>query len=82
MLTALQQSSAKRVFYYFEQLCQIPHGSGNTKAISDYCVAFAREHHLECYQDALNNVIIIRERQQRIRRSSGADHSGTSGYGV
>ena len=61
MLTALQQSSAKRVFYYFEQLCQIPHGSGNTKAISDYCVAFAREHHLECYQDALNNVIIIRE---------------------
>ena len=61
MLTALQQSSAKRVFYYFEQLCQIPHGSGNTKAISDYCVAFAGEHHLEYYQDALNNVIIIRE---------------------
>ena len=49
------------VFYYFEQLAKIPHGSGNTKAVSDYCVNFAKEHNLECHQDAVNNVIIIKE---------------------
>ena len=49
------------VFYYFEQLCKIPHGSGNTKAVSDYCVNFAKEHNLEYHQDDINNVIIIKE---------------------
>ena len=49
------------VFYYFEELCKIPHGSGNTKAASDYCVNFAKAHNLEYHQDAINNVIIIKE---------------------
>ena len=31
------------VFEYFEELCAIPHGSHNTKAISDHIVAFAKE---------------------------------------
>ena len=35
------------LFGYFEDLCAIPHGSGNTKRISDYLVAFAKEHGLE-----------------------------------
>ena len=30
------------VFGYFEQICAIPHGFGNTKGISDYLVSFAR----------------------------------------
>lgn len=47
------------VFYYFEKLCQIPHGSGNTKAISDYLVSFAREHGVRYIQDELNNVILF-----------------------
>ena len=47
------------VFGYFEKICSIPHGSRNTKAISDYLVAFAEERNLEYYQDELNNVIII-----------------------
>ena len=33
----------ERVWYYFEELCRIPHGSGNTKQISDYCAGFAKE---------------------------------------
>jgi len=49
------------VFYYFEQLCAIPHGSGNTRAISDHLVDFAREHGLRYIQDSLNNVIIFQE---------------------
>ena len=47
------------VFYYFEKLCAIPHGSGNTKAISDYICAFAREKGLRYIQDELNNVLLF-----------------------
>ena len=47
------------VFAYFEKLCSIPHGSGNTKPISDYLVGFAKEHGLRYIQDELNNVIIF-----------------------
>lgn len=50
----------ERVFYYFERLASIPHGSGNTRQISDFCVNFATEHNLEYYRDNLNNVIIIK----------------------
>lgn len=57
----LEHLQPKRVFYYFEKICQIPHGSRNTKQISDFCVAFAKEHNLEYHQDADNNVIIIKE---------------------
>ena len=47
------------VFGYFEEICSIPHGSGNTKMISDYLVSFAKEHGLRYNQDELNNVIIF-----------------------
>lgn len=50
-----------RVFKYFEDISSIPHGSGNTKMISDYCVAFAQNHNLEYFRDELNNVIIVKE---------------------
>ena len=47
------------VMGYFEKLCSIPHGSGNTKMISDYLVSFAKEHELKYIQDELNNVILF-----------------------
>ena len=50
-----------KVFEYFEQICAIPHGSGNTKAISDYFVSFAKARGLDYRQDDLNNVIIFQE---------------------
>ena len=46
---------------YFKEICSMPHGSGNTKIISDWLVKFAKDHNLEHYQDAANNVIIIKE---------------------
>ena len=49
------------VFGYFEEICAIPHGSRNTKMISDYLVGFAREHNLEYIQDEANNVILFGE---------------------
>ena len=47
------------VFKYFEEICAIPHGSRNTKRISDYLVSFAREHGLRYIQDEVNNVILF-----------------------
>lgn len=47
------------VFSYFEEICAIPHGSGNTKAISDYLVRFAQQQGFRYIQDNLNNVIIF-----------------------
>ena len=52
------------MFYYFEEICQIPHGSTNTKEISDYCVNFAKEHGLRVQQDDANNVIIWKNGSQ------------------
>ena len=49
------------VFAYFEKICTIPHGSRNTKAISDYLVSFAQEHGVRYEQDALNNVVMFQE---------------------
>ena len=60
-MNVLSNLEPKSVFRFFEDLCAIPHGSRNTKAISDYCVAFAKERGLEHYQDSDNNIIIIKE---------------------
>lgn len=49
------------VFGYFEKICSIPHGSQNTKAISDYLVSFAQEQGLRYIQDESNNVILFQE---------------------
>ena len=62
-MRVLSNLAPERVFYYFEEICSIPHGSGNTKAISDYLTGFAREHGLRFRQDELNNVIIWKDGQ-------------------
>ncbi|MBE7013419.1 MAG: aminoacyl-histidine dipeptidase, partial [Ruminococcaceae bacterium] len=51
----------ERVFYYFEKICSIPHGSGNQDAISEFCVNFAAEHSLKCVRDNANNVVIYKD---------------------
>ncbi|MDO4288534.1 MAG: aminoacyl-histidine dipeptidase [Eubacterium sp.] len=61
MNSVLGHLEPQGVFSAFEKLCQIPHGSYDTKAISDYCVAFAKERGLKYIQDDANNVIIIKE---------------------
>lgn len=60
MNNALQGIQPEKVFYYFEELTKIPHGSHNTKQISDYCVDFAKKRGLKVYQDEYNNVVIYR----------------------
>ena len=42
-MAVLSNLEPKRVFEIFESLASIPHGSRNTKAISDWCVKFGEE---------------------------------------
>ena len=59
-MAVLENCEPKRVFHYFEEICKIPHGSGNTKQISDYLVQFAKDHDLKYIQDEMNNVVIYK----------------------
>ncbi len=54
----LQGLEPSRVFYYFEEICRIPHGSGNTEAIGDYLLSFARKAGLPAERDERGNVLI------------------------
>ncbi len=58
MTMLLDAFEPKRVLHYFEEIAAIPHGSGNTRAISDHLVEFAKSKGLEYRQDSLGNVLI------------------------
>ncbi len=60
-MRVLENLEPKKVFYYFEELCNIPHGSGNVEAISDYLKDFAVKRGLEVIQDHVKNIIIIKD---------------------
>lgn len=57
----LGELEPKPVFRFFEEICSIPHGSGNVEKLSDYLVSFAKERGLSYRQDAMKNVIISKE---------------------
>ncbi len=60
-MSVLNHLEPQRVFFYFEEISKIPHGSRNTKDISNYLVEFAKKHNLTYFQDKSNNVIITKE---------------------
>ena len=57
----LSNLEPKNVFHFFEEICNIPHGSGNVEQISDYLVDFAKARGLYYEQDETKNVIIVKE---------------------
>ena len=60
----LSSLSPREVFGFFEEICAIPHGSGNTKQISRYLAEFAKKRSLKYRQDELGNVIIWKKASQ------------------
>lgn len=60
-MSVLEGLKPASVFHFFEEICNIPHGSGNEKQLSDYLKRFAEERELFCIQDEWNNIIIIKE---------------------
>ena len=57
----LESYEPKDVFKYFEDICEIPHGSGNTKLIADYIENFAKERNLKYVRDDLGNIVIYKD---------------------
>ena len=57
-MPVLEQLEPRVVFSFFERLCAIPRGSGNTKAVSDWVADFAKTRGLWYARDAANNVVI------------------------
>ena len=70
-MSALSGIKPQNVFKYFEEICNIPHGSGNTKQISDYLVEFAKGHSLKYHQDELNNIIIWKDATKGYENAPG-----------
>ena len=60
MTKVLGHLQPEKVFHYFEEISNIPRGSGNEQAISDYMVAFAKKHGLEVKQDEAKNIYITK----------------------
>lgn len=57
------------MFKAFEDICAIPHGSGNESGISDLLTSFAKERSLDHYRDALGNVLIRKPASADKRRN-------------
>lgn len=57
----IEELFQKKVFQFFQEIAAIPHGSGNTKGIEAYCVNFAKERGLACFQDDFGNVMIFKD---------------------
>ena len=56
----LANHNPQEVFKHFEAISQIPRGSGNEKAVSDYIAKFATDLGHETIQDNLNNLVIFK----------------------
>ena len=69
-MAVLSGLEPKEVFAYFEKLCSVPHGSYNTKRISDLCDSFARELGLKYRQDQAENVVIWKDASRAMRAPS------------
>lgn len=49
-----------KLWYYFEEISQIPRASGNERGILDYLLRFARERGIEHREDGAGNIVMRR----------------------
>ncbi len=57
----LGELEPKKVFEFFEDLTQIPRGSGNEAGAAQYCMEFAKKRGLAASRDESDNVVIVKE---------------------
>lgn len=60
-MNILKGLNPETVFEYFEAISAIPRGSGNTAAIRDYCIDFAKIRNLAYHTDEAENVVIFKK---------------------
>ncbi|MDD6479628.1 MAG: aminoacyl-histidine dipeptidase [Oscillospiraceae bacterium] len=59
-MESLLKIDSKEIFKYFEEICSIPHGSGNMEKISEYVLSFAEKNGLRAIRDDAFNVIVYK----------------------
>ena len=59
LMNVLSSLQPEAVFRYFEELAGMPHGSGNTAAVTEYLKKFAEDHGYRCRADEKGNVVIF-----------------------
>lgn len=69
------------VFYYFEEICQVPRPSKREEKIIAYLKAFGRKHGLETKTDEVGNVL-IKNLPLRVRRIENCDFAVSYRYGL
>lgn len=57
-MSVLGHLEPNSVFRFFEEICSIPHGSGNTAQMTDYLMNFARERGIWARRDEIGNVVM------------------------
>lgn len=57
-MSILGHLEPNNVFRFFEEMCAIPHGSGNTAGMTAYLTKFAADRGLEHRSDEIGNVVI------------------------
>ena len=61
----------KSLWKHFEEICKIPHGSGNEKAIGDYVLQVAKNAGLKAVRDETGNVIVYKKATPGHEKSTG-----------
>lgn len=57
-MSILGHLEPKGVFKYFEEICGIPHGSGNTAWMTEYLMKFAADRGIWARRDEIGNVVM------------------------
>ncbi|MBQ7583672.1 MAG: aminoacyl-histidine dipeptidase [Lachnospiraceae bacterium] len=60
-MSVLSGIKPEKVFEFFEELCSIPHGSGNTREMSDHLKDFAVSRGLRVNQEPCGNIVIYKD---------------------
>ena len=71
MTRVLNNLNPSLVFKYFEEISQIPRGSGNEEEISNYLYNFAKDLNLEVIKDEHLNIIIRKPATKGYENSPG-----------
>ncbi|MBQ7013273.1 MAG: beta-Ala-His dipeptidase [Oscillospiraceae bacterium] len=58
-MQTINELQPEKVYRFFNEISEIPHGSGNTAQIAQYCLDFAAKRGLKAVKDAGDNVIIF-----------------------
>jgi dipeptidase D len=71
MSNPIDSLEPREVWHYFDRIRQIPHGSGNEKAIGEAIMAWAAEKGREADMDAVGNVVVRVPASPGLERAKG-----------